>query len=133
MDSEAIGAVVINSFLYLLLLSVIGSAVAQVFCEWFGINQGRAKRLISTVFCFIVVFGWKIGLFTLLFGDPAVTPFLYLGLDLKAGFFRFIDILGTAVIAGSGSGFVADTFKLAISKMKEWREIAKTNKKQSQQ
>jgi len=130
-NTEQLTTSIVTAFLFLTLLSSIGSAVAEVIGEIFGIRS-KHKRLISTAFCSIVVAGWNIGVFLIIFGPPKVMEIPFAGVDIFGGFFRLIDIVATALIVGSGSGFVADTFTLVLSKMKEAREISKLRKKGAQ-
>lgn len=125
---EKIIETVISAFLYLTLLSVIGATVAQILGDVFSI-PGKGRQVISTLFCFFIVVGWDIGLFTLLFGEPKVNSGMVLfGIDWKVRFFGGVDTLGTSLIAGSGSGMVSDTFRMLVEKLKEWRAIASLTK-----
>jgi len=119
MSPHDIGQTIVNAFLYLLLLSAIGSAVADVIGQMFGV-VGKSKRIISTIFCAVIVLWWKIGLFTILFGPPQ--------LSFIPWFASTIDIIGTSLIVGAGSGAVFDMFQMIISKVKEWKEVAILNK-----
>lgn len=119
MSSYDIGNSLVNAFLYMIILSVIGSAFADIFGQIFGIVK-RGKRVISTTFCIIIVTWWKVGLFTILFGNPKWSFIPW--------FATTIDCIATAFVAGAGSGFVADMFRTVVAKFKEWREIATFNK-----
>lgn len=127
MNSTNVIELVISAFLYLILLSSIGSQIAEIIGGWFRFN-GKTQKFISTLFCFFIVSGWDIGLFSLLFGNIEPGSYLLFGSDIKSLFFRGIDILGTSLLAGEGSGMVSDTFKVVVEKLKEWRAIASLTK-----
>lgn len=115
------GTAVTNAFLMLILLSVIGTSVSDVLGQLLGVT-GKGKRIISTVFCAIIVVWWRIGLFTVLFGEPK--------LSWVPLFATMVDIVGTSLIVGTGSGYVFDLFTLVITKVKEWREVSINNRQE---